>query len=1103
MSNKATTKLDTDIRVKLGLSLGMIAAAFVGMAFIGVLSKLVTTEKIIEPIPIVIAEDTPTFTESKLQFAPGEIIVKMKSDAIKSIDDVANIIKQDTSRLFKNKQAKELATTTFSSKKVFKDIDDKNIRGTDLGLDRVYSISIPKEINVVTFLETSSLLSNEDIEYIEPNYLSYITYIPNDQDYLSQWSHQITDAELGWDIERGDEEAVIAVLDTGVDYLHQDLFDNMLGDCTNGCPENTGYDFVDINFADYQAYGYIAVEGEDYDTPDNDPSDVHSHGTHCSGIVGEVADNLNGGVGVCHNCKIMPVRAGFAMTDNSGARLGSLENDDIANAIVYATDAGADVFSMSFGGSWSQLEEDAIAYAYNNGVTLIAAMGNDFSEGAKYPAMDDRVIAVAATTDNDDRAVYSNWGYVTDIAAPGSQIYSTIPGGDFAEYSGTSMATPYVAGLAGLILSQNPEYTSQQVKLALQNGADMIQTDHYIGEGRVNVEGSLSLDYVSNMFSNLLGHGDIMFEEYEIIGSAYADEPISGYFLEYYDGTSWNFFGGGTQSVEDGILGVLDARTLVDGQLYDIRLTVADNTNQYTAVSYGSYTAVHTEPYIRLPITRMPAAVADIDKDYQGLEIAALSQSGGLFIYHEDGTEVPGFPTGVTLGLGSYEALSIGDIDNDDQEEIIIGAWQDNRLFAINHDATEVEGWPVSFPQGYQPSTAVIKNVDEDPENEIIVITLDGIVYIIEGDGTIQLTYEQVNPSYGNRIGEPYVLDVDNDNEIEIVTGIKYYDEIWHSRINILDIEGNIEYTWDVEGEVLTDLAVANIDRQTKEYEIAFTACEFMAFDCNAFIKRLDGTNINQNWPVYHDTWLSGGIVAANIINNTSNDRDNLEIIYTIDDQLFVYDFEGNLVQGWPQQISCDQAIEIVVGDVTNDIHPEIGFGMGSIFYDTQCSAQIFSADGTQALDSPYYLIGGKLYGPTITDVDQDGYIDWIQSTYGMGVYRFELPYSYNSETLQIPTFMSSASRMSEQNYVCLPGAEQDIDCVETRVCSDGTLYGECNTQQKYCDEGSLISRCNLCNRGCTGDYSCQSGECCKKVSGQLICKDELEQQNESLPPAL
>lgn len=256
---------------------------------------------------------------------------------------------------------------------------------------------------------------------------------------------------------------VVAVIDTGVDYTHKDLTDNIWvneGEIPGNGIDDDGNGYVD------DVYGVDFVEG------DSDPMDEHGHGTHVAGIIAMTPGN-GGGVGVAYGAKIMCVRAGQAN--------GSFASSDIAKAIKYAADNGADVINMSFGGTGrSYLVESALQDAFPSCV-LVAAAGNDGLPTTDYPISPREdfypagykyVLGVMATDNNHHIASFSNWDYLEgqnceyEMAAPGVNIYSTLPGNRYACWSGTSMATPNVAAAAAILRSKytdKSKYSSRYI----------------------------------------------------------------------------------------------------------------------------------------------------------------------------------------------------------------------------------------------------------------------------------------------------------------------------------------------------------------------------------------------------------------------------------------------------------------------------------------------------------------------------------------------------------------------------------------------------------------------------------------------------------------
>jgi len=286
--------------------------------------------------------------------------------------------------------------------------------------------------------------------YVEPNMKVQAQLLPDDPYWTYQWGLQKIEADWAWNITVGDPSVLVAVVDTGIDYYHPDLAANYVP---------LGYDWVNM---------------------DSDPWDDHGHGTHCAGIIAAVSNNSVGIAGLAQ-VRVMAEK----VLDSSGGGTW----DSMTNGIINATDSGADIISMSLGGYGdSELVHEAVKYAYDAGVLVIAAAGNDNTNMKLYPAGYDEVIAVAATDQYDNKAGFSNWGDWIELAAPGVDIYSTVPWG-YESWSGTSMATPHVSGVAALVWSRYPSKTRDWVRLWLRYAADDLGDpgfDAYYGYGRVN-----------------------------------------------------------------------------------------------------------------------------------------------------------------------------------------------------------------------------------------------------------------------------------------------------------------------------------------------------------------------------------------------------------------------------------------------------------------------------------------------------------------------------------------------------------------------------------------------------------------------------------------
>ncbi|MFC4556868.1 S8 family peptidase [Virgibacillus kekensis] len=294
-----------------------------------------------------------------------------------------------------------------------------------------------------------ALNKNPNVAYAEPNYKMSVTWSPNDTYANPNYQYGLftTYTDDAWNYARGNSGQEIAVLDTGVDYRHEDLNDKTI----------LGYDFVQN---DYQ------------------PMDRNGHGTHVAGTAAAETNNAIGVAGMAPNTSILAVR----VLDARGS--GSLA--DIADGIIYAADYGAEVINLSLGCDCdTQTLENAVNYAWNNGSVVVAAAGNDGVSTTFEPASYDNVIAVGAVDSNNQIASFSNYGPWVDVMAPGVDIASTYLRDGYVYMSGTSMASPHVAGLAGLLAGQGR--SNAEIRSAIENTADYLSgAGYYFEDGLIN-----------------------------------------------------------------------------------------------------------------------------------------------------------------------------------------------------------------------------------------------------------------------------------------------------------------------------------------------------------------------------------------------------------------------------------------------------------------------------------------------------------------------------------------------------------------------------------------------------------------------------------------
>lgn len=363
----------------------------------------------------------------------------------------------------------------------------------------VYLVNIKGEPSIEGHFEKRDLLGKIDevIEIVEPDYFVTIVKTPNDNQFSKLWGIHNTgqtggsndkdiDGPEAWNISTGSKNVLGAVIDTGIDRNHEDLKANMW--------TNPGE--IAGNGKDDDGNGYIDdIHGWDFANNDNNPFDDNSHGTHCAGTIGGVGNNKKGVAGVAWNISMVGIK--FLSGSGGGA------TSDAIKSVAYATKIGVDFTSNSWGGGGSSTSlKKAIEEAGKKGIGFIAAAGNHSGNNDKNPSYPasyelDNVIAVGAHGNTGTKASFSCYGKKSvDLFAPGVNTYSTVPGNKYASYSGTSMATPHVAGAYALIQSKHPNWTCKQIKETLMNSTDPETSlkEKCVTGGRLNAFQSLQAE---------------------------------------------------------------------------------------------------------------------------------------------------------------------------------------------------------------------------------------------------------------------------------------------------------------------------------------------------------------------------------------------------------------------------------------------------------------------------------------------------------------------------------------------------------------------------------------------------------------------------------
>ncbi|HVF47501.1 MAG TPA: S8 family serine peptidase [Pyrinomonadaceae bacterium] len=402
-----------------------------------------------------------SFAENKDSYVPGELLVKYRGETAKTAVSKLNT---------------ELGAEVMSE---FPDLRWQHVRLRE-------GVKMREAMNVYA--------SDPNVEIVQPNFVYRIFATPNDEQFGQLYGMQRIRAPDAWETTTGDPNVVVAVVDTGIDKNHPDLAANVWVN-----PRE-----VAGNGIDDDGNGYVDdINGWDFLNQDNDPTDGHDHGTHCSGTIGGVGNNGIGVAGVNWNVKIMALKT----HDDTVGGSTSVSLIKTFQYVAQMKDRGVDIraTSNSYGGppeagTYDQAVKDAIDTAGRNDILNVFAAGNQLTVDQEenndvlptYPGSynSPSILAVAASDQNDNRASFSHYGLTTvDVAAPGVALRSTVAGGGYANFSGTSMSTPHTAGAVALIAAAHPNLSAASIKATLMNTVDVLPQWNglILTGGRINV----------------------------------------------------------------------------------------------------------------------------------------------------------------------------------------------------------------------------------------------------------------------------------------------------------------------------------------------------------------------------------------------------------------------------------------------------------------------------------------------------------------------------------------------------------------------------------------------------------------------------------------
>ncbi len=945
--------------------------------------------------------------------------------------------------------------------------------GVSIDLDNVYLLKTDKDTDIL--MMTKDYKINPAVEYAEPDYMAKAQMVPDDpyyssygswgQSYDDLWGLKKIKAAQAWDISQG-KGVIVAVIDTGIDYNHEDIADNIW--------TNSGE--IPDNNIDDDKNGYIDdIKGYDFAYDDSDPVDKGGHGTHVAGIIAAAGNNNKGIIGVAPKARVMAVQGVLSF--------GSGFYSSLAEGLKYAADNGADVINNSWGGyESSSLIKDAIDYAYSQGCAIIAAAGNESTDVRYcYPASLANVIAVASVDRNDKKSDFSNYGHKIDVAAPGgdsedaadhmrkyqnilslrageTNLYfsddeKNIVDTNYYRARGTSMACPYVSGLAALILAKNGSFSAEElrqvIRASAKDGEANTSFNTETGFGRINAYRALQIKSVCKLKidspddNDMLNTGGI-----KIKGSA-GGKNFKSYKLEYTASadTKWLPIGSAVYSpVTKDTLAIWDVRST--GEYY-LKLTVTDTSNNNFEVLGGPIFITQGKlhkgwpRYVTAPTIEDTTVFLAADVDNNGKKEIVL---GGYYdnlvhIFKDDGSYLKGWPVNIDDNVESD--IVCADVDGDGDLEIFFCGYN-QYVYGYHHNGLPVSGWPQSiyaddYAYGNSFYTMAVADVDHNGTQEIIITSnYNNSIHIYEGDGTLFSSWSIGEEPFGG----PVIADMDNNGTLEIIV-LTGYDVNYNTHIENYDC---YLFIFDYQGNVLHKL---NIDDTSVIFDSSLSYPVVGDLDKDGDLEIVLARAYQNNQGVYagrlfvwsydndrYTNTVSKDIKGAGVSQLALADMDNdedLEIVCLtaqLDSEgkehkysyAKIFNYDGSIF--WQSANSAKFSSftgSPAIGDIDGDGKKEI-IALDTVKDRAKNYQSLYVYEVKSAGYLRYDMFGRKtaahMSSPSITDLDNDGRVEVVSFNPINGLLAvWDFSGKYNAKTNDWPMFRHDIYRSGNYDY--------------------------------------------------------------------------------------